>query len=260
MARVLVCGDPLLTRVVACQHLAEVPTSRHDGLDLRYPRLSTMVRVVVACLPTIRPEGLQDLLEAKRTLPWASVILVTSVTSRHVRALASYPELLEYVTGLDELGAKLRRQVDQLLDTHYLEWAAEHLTRSSRLSPIAARFILRAWQAARPPLTVERVARDIGGGLTTLREQWPLEARPKAVVDWGILGAADLLRRSRLEWPQVAHRLGVTTRRLERICERCARCGLDGLDERGDTWLEARFMVWLRVEALTNVISDRMGA
>lgn len=249
MGRVLICGERVLTRAVAREYLADVPASLVEGLH-HLEDASPTGRIVIACLPTIQPPTLHTLWGEHGSRPWVDIILVTSVVPSHMRMLAPYSQFLRYLVGLDELGTKLRRQVDELLNVHFLSWAADRLVRSSHLSPITARFVGGAWQAARPALTVKRTSYDNGIRLSTLRDHWSMEVKPMTVIDWGILGRAQCLRRAGVAWPQVAQRLGLTQRRLARICVRCVSHGLEVLDERGDAWLEARFLAWLSREAL----------
>ncbi len=241
---VLICGDPALVETIRpC--LQGFRTRQQAGLAPPGPDVIREVALVVAALPVVQADHVTELRRLRGEMALAELVLVTRPTARAIRGLACDPELLQHLVGLEEATRALPECINALLTSHYLERAADLASRIVDLPPSAKWFLKRAWSGARPPTSVTQAAGDIGISLSTLRENWPIEAPPRTVVEWAILGRALMARRGGASWVRAAYLVRVTKRRLERIARRRTGRDLQELDDVDEEMVERKFKDWL---------------
>ena len=236
MSVVAVIGSKEFAKSTARTHLRDFDLVTVEGFDVSGNPALSDARVIVICADTIGDRELTVTREVVRRFPLAQVLLVTKLTGRTVRLLSEISWDHRNLVGINEAATTLRARVYALLDEHYLDWAVGRIAELPQLSPVAKLFVKRGWRQSPPPTSVAQVSREIGIRSSTLRDNWPFDAPPKALVDWALLGRAVTERQHGVSWARAAARVGVTQRRLKQIALRRLGCSLKGLDKKDEEW------------------------
>jgi hypothetical protein len=241
MTLIAVTGDDALARAAVrqLQELNAMVIGSGEDPDLR------TARVIVFCAVAIGTREQAVFGSLIRRNPLAHFVIVTRITAESVRQLSAFPSMLRQVVGLEELSTNLRPCVSALVFEHYLDRAAIRLMELLNLPPAAKWFLQRTWRDAKPPTSVSEASHDIRVHLSTLRDNWPLDAPLNVLVEWALLGRAVTERRKGASWTRAALHVRVSKRRLERIAKRRLESDLDRLDVRGYEWVEQQFRIWL---------------